>query len=65
MESKLRNRLMFLLYHKLGDDKQLMVYHRQLQDIAEDHLSLASVHYLRGHYEEAIEIYKRLLMDNR
>ena len=28
-------------------------------------LSLASIHYLRSHYQEAIDIYKRILLDNR
>ena len=31
----------------------------------EDQLSLASIHYLRSHYQEAIDIYKRILLDNR
>jgi intraflagellar transport protein 56 len=31
----------------------------------EDNLTLAAVHYLRGHYEEASEIYKKLLLENR
>ena len=37
----------------------------QLEDIVEDQLSLASIHYLRSHYQEAIDIYKRILLDNR
>ena len=28
-------------------------------------LSLASIHYLRSHFQEAIDIYKRILLDNR
>ena len=28
-------------------------------------MSLASIHYLRSHYQEAIDIYKRILLDNR
>lgn len=42
-----------------------MVYHQQLKDILEDQLSLASIHYLRSHYQEAIDIYKHILLDNR
>nr|CAD7456217.1 unnamed protein product [Timema tahoe] len=63
--SRLKTRLCFHLAHKLGDEKRLMEYHQQLEDIIEDQLSLASIHYLRSHYQEAIDIYKRILLDNR
>lgn len=42
-----------------------MFYHQKLQDTTEDQLSLASIHYLRSHYQEAIDVYKRILLDNR
>lgn len=42
-----------------------MVYHQNLQDLPEDQLTLASIHYLRNHFEEAIDIYKRLLLENK
>jgi len=42
-----------------------MGYHANLKDVIEDQLSLASIHYLRSHYQEAIDIYKRILLDNR
>ncbi|KFM78403.1 Tetratricopeptide repeat protein 26, partial [Stegodyphus mimosarum] len=64
-KSDLQNRLQFHLSHKFGDEKLLMVYHQQLKDILEDQLSLASIHYLRSHYQEAIDIYKHILLDNR
>ncbi|XP_065826751.1 intraflagellar transport protein 56-like [Oscarella lobularis] len=63
--SHLKNRLLFHIAHKFGDEKGLMSYHQQLQDVVEDQLSLASIHYLRSHYQEAIDIYKRILLDNR
>lgn len=63
--SRLQNRLLFHLSHKFNDEKRLMGYHGQLQDMIEDQLSLASIHYLRSHYQEAIDIYKRILLDNR
>nr|CAG4643889.1 EOG090X04LA [Lepidurus arcticus] len=62
---QLKVRLSFHLSHKFGDENQLMEFHQQLQDVTEDQLSLASIHYLRAHYQEAIDIYKRLLLDNR
>jgi intraflagellar transport protein 56 len=39
-----------------------MHYHQKLDESAEDQLTLAAIHYLRGHYEEATEIYKKLLL---
>lgn len=61
----LKIRLNFHLSHKLRDEATMMDYHQQLQDILEDQLSLAAIHYLRAHYQEAIDIYKRLLLQNR
>ncbi|KAJ1517844.1 Intraflagellar transport protein 56 [Coelomomyces lativittatus] len=62
--SKLQNRLLFHLSHKFNDEKRLMQHHQHLQDVVEDQLTLASIHYLRGHYQEAIDVYKRLLADH-
>ncbi|XP_019400753.1 PREDICTED: intraflagellar transport protein 56 isoform X3 [Crocodylus porosus] len=64
-KSPLQNRLLFHLAHKFSDEKKLMSFHQNLQDITEDQLSLASIHYMRSHYQEAIDIYKRILLDNR
>jgi intraflagellar transport protein 56 len=61
----LRTRLMFHISHKLGDEAQLMEYHQQLSESTEDQLTLASIHYLRSHFQEATDIYKRLLLENR
>ncbi|XP_071489420.1 intraflagellar transport protein 56-like isoform X1 [Diadema antillarum] len=64
-KSGLQNRLLFHLSQKFNDESRLMSYHQSLQDVIEDQLSLASIHYLRSHYQEAIDIYKRILLDNR
>ncbi|XP_064477937.1 intraflagellar transport protein 56-like isoform X2 [Ornithodoros turicata] len=64
-KSQLENRILFHLAHKFGEEKKLLSHHQLLKDILEDQLSLASIHYLRAHYQEAIDIYKRLLLDNR
>lgn len=58
-------RLMFHLSHKLGEETQIMNYHQQLTSSVEDELCIAALHYLRNHYEEATEIYKKLLLENR
>ncbi|XP_071814529.1 intraflagellar transport protein 56-like [Apostichopus japonicus] len=64
-KTDLQNRLLFHLSQKFNDEKRLMSYHQNLQDMIPDQLSLASIHYLRSHYQEAIDIYKRILLDNR
>ncbi|XP_063824784.1 intraflagellar transport protein 56 [Ostrinia nubilalis] len=61
----LKTRLTFHLAHKLGDEEALMKAHAALRDVPEDQLCLASVHYLRAHYQEAIDVYKKLLLDRR
>ncbi|XP_045535742.1 intraflagellar transport protein 56 [Papilio machaon] len=61
----LKNRLQLHLAHKLGDEEGLMAAHAALRDVPEDQLSLAAVHYLRAHYQEAIDVYKKLLLDRR
>ncbi|XP_015110497.1 intraflagellar transport protein 56 isoform X2 [Diachasma alloeum] len=64
-ESGLKTRLLFHLSHKMGDENTLLEYHGKLKDVIEDQLCLASIHYLRAHYQEAIDIYKKILLDNR
>lgn len=64
-ESNLKNRLLLHLAHKIGDEEKLKIYHEKLNDIIEDQLCLASIHYLRAHYQEAIDIYKKILLENR
>ncbi|XP_050055193.1 intraflagellar transport protein 56 isoform X2 [Aphis gossypii] len=63
--SDVKIRLQFHLSHKQGDEKKLMEYHELLADVVEDQLSLAAIHYLRSHYQEAIDIYKKLMINNR
>ncbi len=50
-KSQLKTRLRFHLAHKFGDEKKLMSFHQELEDVVEDQLSLASIHYLRSHYQ--------------
>jgi len=63
--TKLQTRILFHCAHKFNDESKLMTYHQQLSDSIEDQLSLASIHYLRSHFQEATDIYKRLLLENR
>ncbi len=64
-KNSLQIRLLFHIAHKLNEEDKLMNYHQQLQDILPDQLSLASMHYMRNHYQEAIDVYKRYLLENR
>lgn len=59
----LQVRLLFHLAHKLNDEDKLMVHHGKLKTTVEDQLSLASIHYLRSHFQEATDIYKRVLLE--
>jgi intraflagellar transport protein 56 len=61
----LKNRILFHVAHRMNDEKKLMEFHQQLSDTKEDQLCLAAIHYLRNHYQEATDIYKRLLLENR
>ncbi|KAK6732762.1 hypothetical protein RB195_016868 [Necator americanus] len=62
--SPLQNRLLFHVAHKLGEERRLMAHHQLLGNTMEDQLSLASIHYMRMHYSEAIEVYKSILQEH-
>lgn len=64
-QDPLKIRLMFNISHRTADENKLMLYHQKLKDKKEDQLSLAAVHYLRSHHQEATDIYKKLLLENR
>lgn len=64
-ESPQKTRVMFHLMQKLKQEDRLMELHGTLKDVLEDQLSLAGMHYLRSHYQEAIDIYKKILLDNK
>ncbi|SPP83361.1 intraflagellar transport protein 56 [Drosophila guanche] len=63
----LKQRLLFHLVHKLGSVEEWAELHDDLENSSsvEQQLSLASMHYLRAHYQEAIDVYKRVLVDNK
>ena len=48
----LKNRLLFNIAHRMGDENKLMKHHQNLRDTKDDQLSLAAVHYLRSHHQE-------------
>lgn len=61
----LKMRLLFHLSHKLNEEDRLLELHGSLLNATGDQLSLASMHYLRAHYQDAIDIYKRILLENK
>ena len=64
-KSPLQTRVLFHVAHKQNNEEKLMGLHRQLQDVVEDQMCLASMHYMRSHFQEALDIYKRYLVENR
>lgn len=63
--SALQNRILLHVSHKLNDEANLVSRHQALGSSTEDQLTLAAIHFLRGHYQEATDIYKRMLLENR
>ncbi len=63
----IKNRILLHIAKKIGNgnDTTLTVHERNLSDSREDQLSLAAVHYLSGRYQDALDIYKQMLQDNR
>jgi intraflagellar transport protein 56 len=66
----LRTRLLFHASHKLGGrDAAVLAAHNALGaegravSAKEDALSKAAMHYLRAHYQEATDMYKKLLLE--
>ena len=64
-ENSLQIRIMYHLSQKMADDSTLMNYHHKIGESDADQLCLAAIHYLRGHFDECIDIYKKLLMENK
>ena len=63
--SDFRTRLIFHIAHKTNDDQELFQAHSQLVGTLENQLSLAAIHYMRTHYQDAIDIYQRLIMQHQ
>lgn len=64
-DSALKTRILFHTAHKNNDESAMMVHHQALTDTREDQLCLAAIQYLRSHFQEATDIYKRLLVEDR
>jgi len=64
-DSPLRTRILFHTAHKRNDESSMMAQHQDLGDSLEDQLCLAGIQYLRSHFQEATDIYKRLMVEDR
>lgn len=64
-EGPLKTRLLFHTAHKRNDEPAMMSQHQALSDSKEDQLCLAAIQYLRSHFQEATDVYKRLLVEDR
>jgi len=63
---QLQTRVTMHASNKLGDDDRVMEIHGQLQaDDLQDRLSLAALHCMRGTFEQAVQIYKKILLDHK
>lgn len=60
---RLQRRLLFHIADRLHDENKVMQIHKSLEQEAEDQLSLASMHLMRGHVKESLDICKRLLIE--
>lgn len=64
-KTTLQNRLLFHIAFKLHDEDSIKVHSENIQETVEDQLSLAAMHFARTHYQEAADVYKRVLVSVR
>ena len=55
-------RLLFHIAHQMNNEEEVHLAHSKLVGTLENQLCLASIHYMRSHYQEAIDIYQKLLL---
>lgn len=63
--NELTIRLELHLAHKFNDEDAIENLNKNLPESMSNQLCLASIHYLRAHYQESIDIYKKSLLDKR
>lgn len=65
-ESQLQQRVLVHCAHAAGIEEKLVEAHGKLEKRnVVDQLCLAAVHFRRSHFQEATDIYKRLLLENK
>ena len=61
----LKARILYQCAQKLDNDSALMTAHRKLGTSVEDRLSVAAIHLQRSHLDDSVDIYKKILLENR
>jgi intraflagellar transport protein 56 len=65
-KSSLANRILMHCAHAQGDEDRLVECHTALsKTLLEDQLSQAAIHFRRSHFQEATDIYKRVLLEHK
>jgi len=64
-DGPLKTRILLHTAHKRDDESAMMASHQAISDSKEDQLSLAAIQYLRSHFQEATDIYKRMLVEDK
>lgn len=54
-------RLMFHIAHQLNNEEEVHLTHSKLVGTLENQMSLAAIHYMRSHFQDAIDIYQKIL----
>ncbi|XP_071443337.1 intraflagellar transport protein 56 isoform X2 [Hetaerina americana] len=63
--SGLKSRLQLHLANRFADDKKAFELEQKMGELIEDKLSVASLNFLKAHYQEALDVYKEILLDHR
>lgn len=61
----LKTRLLFHVAQKQFDEQKVMQYHEKLMSSVEDNLTLAAAQYSRNHFQEAVDVYKKVLAQTK
>ncbi|XP_046390131.1 intraflagellar transport protein 56 isoform X2 [Ischnura elegans] len=64
-EGGLKSRLLLHLSHRFADDKRVFEMEQKLGEMIENRLSLASLNFIKAHYQESLDVYKAVLLDHR
>ena len=58
-----QTRLFFHIAHQMNNEAEVRVAHSKLVGTLENQLCLAAIHYIRCHFQDAIDIYQKILYE--
>ena len=64
-DCSLKYRILYHVAQKLRDEKSAIAHRQKMREGREDQLSYAAMMYLRRQFQDAADIYKRLLVEDR